>query len=727
MKLVNTSDLKSDPVKGYRFKSDSEYHLFISMEIKIYQSKFTNMTSNKITVTVDGIDVFVENGSSVLQACEVVGIEIPRFCFHERLLIAGNCRMCLVEIEKSPKPQASCAVPVMPGMKIFTNTPLVKKAREGVLEFLLLNHPLDCPICDQGGECDLQDQAMIFGSDRSRFFERKRGVEDKNLGPLVKTIMTRCIHCTRCVRFATEVAGVEVLGTTARGIDTEIGTYVEKMFESELSGNIIDLCPVGALTSKPYAFTSRPWELKNTESVDVLDSVGSNIRVDTRGTEIMRIIPRLNEEINEEWISDKTRFSYDALKRQRLTQPMIRNESGNLVTVEWLEAFNFIKKNLRGALPKEIIGMAGNLVDIETMFTLKNFLAANGSPTLISEFGDGSIDQDFLQNQTFNTTIQGIEESDLCLLVGTNPRKEAALINARIRKRYLQGEFSVAGIGPNVDLTYPVEHLGVSTKVLAEIAEGVHPFCTTLAQAKNPIIIFGSSLFKREDVTSLLAMLNTIDSNLSQINDKDKSCLNVIQPTASQYGASQLGLDSANIGNCLNEAKFVYCVGVDEEGLEKVFNTGDKFVIFQGHHGSELVVQADVILPGAAYTEKDSLFFNTEGRPQCTRRALTPPGHAREDWRIIEALGEFLNKTSSHASRSDLLASIAKSVPSIKSIGKVPANTSLQNTFSKSSTFSISPMSSSVENFYMTDPISRASSTMAKCTELLVGDDKLFV
>ena len=322
------------------------------------------MASNKITVTVDGMDVLVENGSSVLQACEVVGIEIPRFCFHERLLIAGNCRMCLVEIEKSPKPQASCAVPVMPGMKIFTNTPLVKKAREGVLEFLLLNHPLDCPICDQGGECDLQDQAMIFGSDRSRFFERKRGVEDKNLGPLVKTIMTRCIHCTRCVRFATEVAGVEVLGTTARGIDTEIGTYVEKMFESELSGNIIDLCPVGALTSKPYAFTSRPWELRNTESVDVLDSVGSNIRVDTRGTEIMRIIPRLNEEINEEWISDKTRFSYDALKRQRLTQPMVRNENGDLVAVEWLEAFNYIKKNLRGVSPTDIVGMVGNLVDV---------------------------------------------------------------------------------------------------------------------------------------------------------------------------------------------------------------------------------------------------------------------------------------------------------------------------------------------------------------------------
>ena len=424
--------------------------------------------SNKITVTVDGIDVLVEQGSSVLQACEVVGIEIPRFCFHERLLIAGNCRMCLVEIEKSPKPQASCAIPVMPGMKIFTDTPLVKKAREGVLEFLLLNHPLDCPICDQGGECDLQDQAMVFGSDRSRFFERKRGVEDKNLGPLVKTIMTRCIHCTRCVRFATEVAGVEVLGTTSRGIDTEIGTYVEKMFDSELSGNIIDLCPVGALTSKPYAFTSRPWELRLTESVDVMDSVGSNIRVDTRGTEIMRIIPRLNEEINEEWISDKTRFSYDGLKRQRLTKPMVRDEKGNLVAVEWLEAFDYIKKNVNEASMEsnEVAGIVGGLVDVETIFTLKKFISQYDSSTVVSEFGGGKdLQQDFLTNHTFNSSIQGIEESDLILLVGTNPRKEAAIINARIRKRSLQGNFKVAYVGPTLDkstqfgLNYPVEHL----------------------------------------------------------------------------------------------------------------------------------------------------------------------------------------------------------------------------------------------------------------------------
>ncbi len=352
------------------------------------------MSVNKINLTIDGIDVQVTEGSSVLQACEVLGLEIPRFCFHERLLIAGNCRMCLVEIEKSPKPQASCAIPVMPGMKVFTNTPLVKKAREGVLEFLLLNHPLDCPICDQGGECDLQDQAMIYGSDRSRFMERKRGVEDKNLGPLIKTIMTRCIHCTRCVRFATEVAGVEVLGTTARGIDTEIGTYVEKMFKSELSGNVIDLCPVGALTSKPYAFTSRPWELRNTESIDTLDSVGSNIRIDARGTEIMRIIPRLNEDINEEWISDKTRFSYDGLKRQRLTQPMVRKD-GNLVPVDWLEAFTYISKKLKTVDSQSMSGVLGGSVDMETAFALKEFFQSKGSFSISSEFGKGNVCSDF--------------------------------------------------------------------------------------------------------------------------------------------------------------------------------------------------------------------------------------------------------------------------------------------------------------------------------------------
>jgi NADH dehydrogenase (ubiquinone) Fe-S protein 1 len=569
--------------------------------------------SNKITVTVDGIDVLVENGSSVLQACEQVGIEIPRFCFHERLLIAGNCRMCLVEIEKSPKPQASCAIPVGPGMKIFTDTPLVKKAREGVLEFLLLNHPLDCPICDQGGECDLQDQAMIFGSDRSRFFHRKRGVEDKNLGPLVKTIMTRCIHCTRCVRFATEVAGVEVLGTTSRGIDTEIGTYVEKMFDSELSGNIIDLCPVGALTSKPYAFTSRPWELRLTESVDVMDSVGSNIRVDTRGTEIMRIIPRLNEEINEEWISDKTRFSYDGLKRQRLTKPMIRNEKGNFNSVEWLEAFEFIKKNVKGqgsVDPSQVVGVVGGLVDVETVFTLKKFLSQQGSSTVISEFGGGKdLQQDFLTNHTFNSSIQGIEESDLLVLVGTNPRKEAAIINARIRKRSLKGNFNTVYLGPDLDTTtqfglnYPVEHLGKTAETLSLIASGKHPLCATLSQAKNPIIIVGSNVLSRTDSVAVMGMLSAIDTNLNVVRGSKGSYISMIQPSAAQYGAAQLGLDTFRPSFNDTPLKFLYCVGVED--LSEFNLDDDNFIVYQGHHGNEdVALYADVILPGAAISSR---------------------------------------------------------------------------------------------------------------------------
>jgi NADH dehydrogenase (ubiquinone) Fe-S protein 1 len=688
--------------------------------------------SNKITVTVDGIDVLVEQGSSVLQACEVVGIEIPRFCFHERLLIAGNCRMCLVEIEKSPKPQASCAIPVMPGMKVFTDTPLVKKAREGVLEFLLLNHPLDCPICDQGGECDLQDQAMVFGSDRSRFFERKRGVEDKNLGPLVKTIMTRCIHCTRCVRFATEVAGVEVLGTTSRGIDTEIGTYVEKMFDSELSGNIIDLCPVGALTSKPYAFTSRPWELRLTESVDVMDSVGSNIRVDTRGTEIMRIIPRLNEEINEEWISDKTRFSYDGLKRQRLTKPMVRDEKGNLVSVEWLEAFDYIKKNVNEVSMEsnEVAGIIGGLVDVETIFTLKKFISQYDSSTVVSEFGGGKdLQQDFLTNHTFNSSIQGIEESDLILLVGTNPRKEAAIINARIRKRSLQGNFKVAYVGPTLDkstqfgLNYPVDHLGKTAETISQIASGQHSFCSELVQASNPIIIVGSNVLNRDDSDVVSSMLTQIDRNTASVKGSLNSILSVIQPNASQYGAAQLGLDSFNPSFEETPLKLVYCVGVED--LNSLSLDDDSFVIYQGHHGNEdVALYADVILPGAAYTEKDALFFNTEGRPQSTKRALTPPGYSREDWKIVSALSEYLHGTSQHASRMELLDTMGDKIPGIKSLGHLPAINSLHESQldGKSAFIGDESLYSSVPNFYFTCSVTKASSTMAKCVELFTQE-----
>jgi len=692
------------------------------------------MASNKVNLTIDGIDVEVTAGSSVLQACEVLGLEIPRFCFHERLLIAGNCRMCLVEIEKSPKPQASCAIPVMPGMKVFTNTPLVKKAREGVLEFLLLNHPLDCPICDQGGECDLQDQAMIYGSDRSRFMERKRGVEDKNLGPLIKTIMTRCIHCTRCVRFATEVAGVEVLGTTARGIDTEIGTYVEKMFKSELSGNVIDLCPVGALTSKPYAFTARPWELRTTESIDTLDSTGSNIRIDARGTEILRIIPRLNESINEEWISDKTRFAYDGLKTQRLTQPMVRKE-GKLVAVDWVEAFDYIKKKIKTVQPQDMYGVLGGAVDMETAVAFKNFFNKRGSFNLSTEFGKGQLSNDFLESSTFNSTIEAIESSDLILIVGCDLRKEAPIINARIRKRMLQGNFKVANISYQSNrraYTYQAEDAGNGLKALHELANGTHWFTSDLAQAKNPLIIVGpemSAAVSGSQGKNAQEVLSMIDRNINLVKGTASTYLNYLQPNASQNGLAHLGFDSQKGQKSLAWASFLYCVGVDNIGsyLEACPNA---FVVYQGHHGSEELSNVDVVLPGATYTEKDALFFNTEGRPQKTRRALTPPGYAREDWFIVDVLNEFLGDVKSKTSnvpQEDILVELRSKVPASQSLNKVLGSPSIYldaeslhvNSLKNVTLTEDNINASHVENFYVTCNITKSSSTMAKCSELL--------
>jgi len=687
------------------------------------------MSANKVNLTIDGIDVVVAEGSSVLQACEVLGLEIPRFCFHERLLIAGNCRMCLVEIEKSPKPQASCAVPVMPGMKVFTNTPLVKKAREGVLEFLLLNHPLDCPICDQGGECDLQDQAMVYGSDRSRFMERKRGVEDKNLGPLIKTIMTRCIHCTRCVRFATEVAGVEVLGTTARGIDTEIGTYVEKMFKSELSGNVIDLCPVGALTSKPYAFTSRPWELRSTESIDTLDSTGSNIRIDARGTEIMRIIPRLNEEINEEWISDKTRFAYDGLKRQRLTQPMVRKD-GNLVPVDWLEAFTYIKNKLKTVEPQNIGGVLGGSVDINTAFALKEFLKAQGSIEISSEYGKGQLSEDFLENCQFNSSIGAIDDADLILLIGCDLRKEAPIINARIRKRVLQGNFQVANISLQSSrrpYTFKAEDAGNGINAILDLANGKHWLASDLAQAKNPLIIIGSSVIESSYGDIVTNALTQIDRNIGVVTGSKSSCLNYLQPNASQHGFAQLGLDS--FGDVKPWSDFLYCIGVNNLS-RYVTKCPEASIVYQGHHGSEELSNVDVVLPGAAYTEKDAIFFNTEGRPQTTRRAITPPGHAREDWAIIDALGDFIGDVQENTvinPKEDLLNNLVDKVPSIQMLNTVTASPSIRlsaESLSFKGDTTIEVLSDSIaptniNNFYVTCDITKSSATMAKCSELL--------
>lgn len=664
-----------------------------------------------VTVYVDGYEVNVDSGSTILQACTAVGIEIPRFCYHERLSIAGNCRMCLVEVEKSAKPIASCAMPVLNGMKIFTNTNLVKKAREGVLEFLLVNHPLDCPICDQGGECDLQDQAMIYGSDRGRFYEFKRGVNDKNLGPLIKTIMTRCIHCTRCIRFATEVAGVQDLGTTGRGRDTEVGTYIEKTFDSELSGNVIDICPVGALTSKPYAFTARSWELKSTESVDVLDGVGSNIRIDVRGSEIMRILPRLNEDINEEWISDKTRFSYDGLKRQRLHRPMIRRD-GQFNHISWNEAFEQIQAL---ASNKKVAGFTGDLTDLESMMVLKDLVQSlDGevySTTISSTLGS-----DLRLNYLTNTSISGLEDADIVLLLGTNPRLEAPLLNLRLRKSVLLGKTEVYSIGSPGDLTYKISHIGNSLLTLKDIADGNHFVFQALQRAKKPALIIGESFIKHG--RPLFGLIHSIAARTNLLQDNWNG-LNVLHTSSGSIAALDLGLSSYE--NAKDLIDVAYILNVDD--LEALANirSKSKYIIYQGHHGDAGASHADLILPGSAYTEKSSTYLNTEGRPQRTKLAFYPPGESREDWKIIRAIAEVLKVPMSYETSEELYGRIYDYAPHLMRVDLIQkADHKINLTELNSTNLKIPPftyMTQSIDNFYMTNVISRASQVMAKCSK----------
>ncbi|MEA2779141.1 MAG: NADH-quinone oxidoreductase subunit, partial [Rhodospirillaceae bacterium] len=548
-------------------------------------------------LTIDGKAIEVPAGATVLQACELAGAEIPRFCYHERLSVAGNCRMCLVEQEKAPKPIASCAMPVLEGMVIHTDTPMVRKARQGVMEFLLANHPLDCPICDQGGECDLQDQAMAYGMDHGRYREMKRAVKDKNFGPLVKTIMTRCIHCTRCVRFATEVAGVEELGALGRGEHLEIGTYVEKALHSELSGNIIDLCPVGALTSKPYAFVARPWELRKTDSVDVLDAVGSNIRIDSRGREVLRVLPRLNEAVNEEWISDKTRFACDGLIRQRLDRPYVRRD-GKLKPASWPEAFAAIAGRLQGVAGERIAAIAGDLADAESMLALKELMASLGSPNIDCRQDGAALDANCRAGYLFNTTIAGIEQADLCLIIGSNPRWEAPIINARILKRFNQGRFKVALIGPKVDLTYRYEYLGAGPETLRELAEGRHPYSEALKQAKRPILILGQGALARADGAAVLALARKLAESHGLVKEGWNG-FNVLHTAAARVGGLDLGFvpgacgrDVAGIlqGAGKGEIEVVYLLGADGIDMARL---GKSFVVYQGHHGDAGAHRAD--------------------------------------------------------------------------------------------------------------------------------------
>lgn len=684
-----------------------------------------------IKLTINGKEVEVEQGTALIQACEKAGAQIPRFCYHERLLVAGNCRMCLVESKGAPKPLASCAFPAMPGQQIFTDTPLVAKAREGVMEFLLANHPLDCPICDWGGECDLQDQSMRYGSDRSRFHEikGKRAVEDKNLGPLVKTVMTRCIQCTRCVRYANDIAGVQDMGTTGRGNDLQIGTYIEKTMNSEMSGNIIDLCPVGALTSKPYAFHARPWELKKTESVDVLDAVGSNIRVDSRGVQVMRILPRINDDVNEEWINDKTRFANDGLKYQRLTTPLIK-QGERFVPASWPEALATIAEGLAasGAKGDEIKAVAGSLADVESMVLLKDLVNKLGSDNLATDQVNG--DQapihgaDFRSNYTFNTTIPGIEEADVLLLVGTNPRHEAAIVNTRIRKAYLHRGLDIGLIGEKVDLTYDYDHVGTDAKAVKELLSGKGAFAKKFKEAKKPMIVVGSAVTEHPDGKAILGNLaELVKANKGKLLNGDWNGYNVLQRQASRTGALDIGF-TPSAAAAKATPKFIYLLNADDISAESI--PRDAFVVYQGHHGDVGAQFADVCLPGSAYTEKATTYVNTEGRTQLTRAAVPPPGAAREDWKIVRALSEVMGATLPYDDILDVRDRMFEISPTLVRYDLAePSTTSAPLAVEElaklaKSSVSGAPLLRPIQNFYQTDPISRASPTMAKCTAAFV-------
>ncbi len=671
-------------------------------------------------VTIDGQEIEVAPGTTILQACQQAGVEIPHFCYHERLLIAGNCRMCLVEVEKSPKPVASCAMPVADGNVIRTQSEKAHKARHGVMEMLLINHPLDCPICDQGGECDLQDQAMAYGFDRGRFEENKRAVRDKDFGPLVATSMNRCIHCTRCIRFLTEIAGVEELGATGRGEAMEITTYVEKALGSELSANIIDLCPVGALTSKPYAYVARPWELHKTESVDVLDAVASNIRVDARGAQILRVLPRLHEEINEEWISDKTRFAVDGLVRRRLDRPFVRR-NGSLVPAEWREALDLVADRLKGAPGERIAAIAGDLCDAEAMFALQELLGRLGSTSLDCRQDGARLDPGCRAGYLFNTTIAGIERADACLLVGTNPRWEAALINARLRKRHLQGGFRVAAIGPALDLTFPVEMLGEGGDALNALAGGAHPWTEVLRGAKAPMIVLGQGALARSDGARVLGTARAIADSLGIVRP-DWNGFNILHRAAARVGGLDLGFvpgpggrDVAGIlEGCRSGAiEVLYLLGADELDLP---DSDSAFVVYQGHHGDWGAARADVVLPGAAYTEKDGTYVNTEGRVQLGRRAVFPPGQAREDWTILRALSGAVSRPLPFDSLPELHRRMRATHPALADIDQIPP--AAWGNFGEGGPVGPEPFVYPIADFYRTDPISRASTTMAQCSQL---------
>ncbi|KAA3512168.1 NADH-quinone oxidoreductase subunit NuoG [Agrobacterium rosae] len=678
---------------------------------------------------VDGKEIEVPDHFTLLQACEEAGAEVPRFCFHERLSVAGNCRMCLIEVKGGPpKPAASCAMGVrdirggpngeLP--EVFTNTPMVKKAREGVMEFLLINHPLDCPICDQGGECDLQDQAMAFGIPGSRYSENKRAVEDKYIGPLVKTVMNRCIHCTRCVRFTTEVAGISELGLIGRGEDAEITTYLEQAMTSELQGNVVDLCPVGALTSKPFAFTARPWELGKTETIDVMDALGSAIRVDTRGREVMRVMPRVNEAINEEWISDKSRFIWDGLKTQRLDKPYVRKD-GRLQPATWGEAFGAIKAAVASTSGEKIGAIAGDLASVEEMFALKSLLASLGSTNVDCRQDGTALDPSLGRaSYLFNATIEGIEHADALLIIGSNPRYEASVLNARIRKRWRRGGFPIAVIGEASELRYDYEYLGSGTDTLSDLASGSHSFIEKLKAAKNPMIIVGQGALSREDGAAVLAAAAKLAVSVGVVS-AEWNGFSVLHTAAARVGGLDIGFvpadKAANAASIAASSEVLFLLGADEIDLSA---KTAKLTVYIGSHGDAGAMAADVILPGAAYTEKSGIWVNTEGRVQMGNRAGFAPGEAREDWAILRALSDVLGHKLPFDSLSALRAQLYIAHPHFADADEIAVAdvAGIEALATKAGTLNKAGFASPVKDFYLTNPIARASAVMAECSAL---------
>ncbi|MSP10357.1 MAG: NADH-quinone oxidoreductase subunit G [Pelagibacteraceae bacterium] len=660
-----------------------------------------------LKLKVNDIDLEVEEGLTVLQACEKAGVEIPRFCYHEKLSIAGNCRMCLVEIEKSPKPIASCAMPAANGMNIKTNTQKVEKARAGVMEFLLANHPLDCPVCDQGGECDLQDQSMFYGVDKSRFKENKRVVPDKNMGPLIKTQMTRCIHCTRCIRFATEIAGAPELGTIGRGEDMQITTYLEQSIQSELSGNLVDLCPVGALTSKPYVFEARPWELKKTETIDVMDAVGSNIRVDTYGWEVKRILPIINEDVNEEWISDKTRYACDGLLNQRLDATFIKYNN-KFEKASWNEVFKIIKSRIENTSKDKICGFVGDLTNMETSYIFKEFFNRiiennNYESRSTNKFLDFSSRKNYL----FNSTISGIEQADLIFLIGVNPRYEATILNARIRKAYSNKRTKIISLNDVGDLTYPYKALNGEIQTIKDLIEGKNNISQELIDAQKPLVILGESLMISNSASYVFYSIREFLIKNNKISD-DWNSFNILSNDASTVGNYDLNIfkEDINLIEDLKNHKFdiVYLVGQDNLNFEKK----SEFIIYQGSHGDKGAEIADVILPGSAYTEQNGYFTNLEGRIQKAYKASYPPGEAKEDWQIINELGEFISNKKLFKDKNELDNSMLNFL-------NLKNENFKDKKFTAPVTFVNENLKILTKNYYFSNVIARASKTMLDC------------